>query len=67
MDWKPYFLVWVETFALTSSPTLFTKELAKRTRPYVYSDYGNGDKYSKDARASFCRGILQITASSTFL
>ncbi|HNE50899.1 MAG TPA: phosphatase PAP2 family protein, partial [Chitinophagales bacterium] len=65
-DWKTVLPVWVETFALTSSLTLFTKELAKRTRPYVYSDYGNGDKYSKDARASFWSGHTAITASSTF-
>ncbi|HQG39178.1 MAG TPA: phosphatase PAP2 family protein [Chitinophagales bacterium] len=65
-DWKTVLPVWIETFALTSSLTMFTKEIAKRTRPYVYSDYGNGDKYSKDARASFWSGHTAITASSTF-
>lgn len=65
-DWKTFTPVWVETFALTSALTLFTKELAHRNRPYVYSDYDNGNKYSKDARSSFFSGHTSITAASTF-
>lgn len=65
-DWKTVMPVWVETFALTSALTLFTKELAKRNRPYVYTDFDNGNKYSKDARSSFWSGHTSITAASTF-
>ncbi|MFN8238252.1 MAG: phosphatase PAP2 family protein [Chitinophagales bacterium] len=65
-DWKTVFPIWVETFAFTSAITMFTKELTKRNRPYVYSDYGNGNKYSKDARSSFFSGHTSITAASTF-
>lgn len=65
-DWKTVLPVWMETFALTSALTMFTKELVKRNRPYVYSEYGNGNKYSKDARSSFWSGHTAVTASSTF-
>ncbi|MEN9447162.1 MAG: hypothetical protein RJA25_452 [Bacteroidota bacterium] len=65
-DWKTVMPIWMETFALTSALTMFTKELVKRNRPYVYSDNGNGNKYGKDARASFWSGHTAITASSTF-
>lgn len=65
-DWKTVLPVWMETFAMTSTLTMFTKELAKRNRPYVYSDYDNGNKYSKDARSSFWSGHTAITAASTY-
>lgn len=65
-DWKTVMPIWMETFALTSALTMFTKELAKRNRPYVYSDYENGSKYSKNARASMWSGHTAITAASTY-
>ena len=65
-DWKTVMPVWIETFALTSALTMFTKELAHRKRPYVYSDYGNGNKYGSNATASFWSGHTAITAASTF-
>jgi hypothetical protein len=65
-DWKTVLPVWMETFALTSALTIFTKELAHRNRPYVYSDYDNGNKFSKDATSSFFSGHTSITAASTF-
>ena len=64
-DWKTVMPIWVETFAITSTLTMFAKELAKRKRPYVYSD-GNGNKYSKDALSSMWSGHTSITAASTF-
>ncbi len=65
-DWKTVMPIWMETFALTSALTMFTKELAHRNRPYVYSDYGNGNKYGKDATASMWSGHTAITAASTY-
>ena len=65
-DWKTVLPIWVETFAITSALTLFTKELAQRKRPYVYSDYSNGNKYSKDAKSSMWSGHTAITAASTY-
>jgi membrane-associated phospholipid phosphatase len=65
-DWNTVLPIWMETFAITSTLTMFTKELAKRNRPYVYSDYDNGNKYSKDARSSFWSGHTSITAASTY-
>ncbi len=65
-DWKTVMPIWIETFAITSTLTMFAKELAKRKRPYVYSDYGNGNKYSKDAISSMWSGHTSITAASTF-
>ncbi len=65
-DWKTVLPLWVETFAITTALTTFTKEIAQRKRPYVYSDYGNGNKLSKDALSSFFSGHTSITASSTF-
>ncbi len=65
-DWKTVMPIWMETFALTSALTMFTKELAQRNRPYVYSDFGNGNKYSKDAKSSMWSGHTAITAASTY-
>lgn len=65
-DWKTVMPIWMETFALTSALTMFTKELAQRKRPYVYSDYGNGNKYGKDAISSMWSGHTAITAASTY-
>jgi membrane-associated phospholipid phosphatase len=65
-DWKTVMPIWMETFAMTTALTLFTKELAHRNRPYVYSDYDNGNKYSKDALSSYFSGHTSITAASTF-
>lgn len=65
-DWNTVLPIWMETFAITSTLTMFTKELAKRNRPYIYSDNGNGNKYSKDARSSFWSGHTSITAASTY-
>jgi len=65
-DWNTVLPIWMETFAMTSALTMFTKELAKRNRPYVYSDYDNGNKSSKDARSSFWSGHTSITAASTY-
>lgn len=65
-DWKSVLPIWVETFAITSTLTLFAKELIQRKRPYVYSDYDNGNKYSKDAISSMWSGHTSITAASTF-
>ena len=56
----------IETFAITQTLTMFTKELVHRKRPYNYSDYKNGDKYSKDATASFWSGHTSTTAASTY-
>jgi membrane-associated phospholipid phosphatase len=62
--------IWAETAALTTALTLFTKELAHRNRPYVYSDNFrnncNGSSVSKDATSSFFSGHTSITAASTF-
>ena len=65
-DWKTVLPLWVETFAITTALTTFTKEIAQRKRPYVYSDYGNGNKKSKEALSSFFSGHTSITAASTF-
>jgi hypothetical protein len=66
-DWKTVLPIWIETFAITSTLTMFSKELAKRKRPYVYSDYDNGNKYSKNALSSMWSGHTSITAASTFI
>ncbi len=65
-DWKTVLPMWIETFAITTTLTMFTKEIAKRNRPYVYSDIDNGSKLSKNARSSFFSGHTSITAASTF-
>jgi hypothetical protein len=65
-DWKTVMPIWMETFALTSALTIFTKEIVHRNRPYVYSDYYNGNKFSKDATSSFFSGHTSITAASTY-
>lgn len=65
-DWKTVLPTWIETFAITSTLTMFAKELAQRKRPYVYSDYGNGSKYSKEAKSSMWSGHTAITAASTY-
>lgn len=65
-DWKTVMPIWMETFALTSALTMFAKEMAKRKRPYVYSTYDNGNKYSKDALSSMWSGHTSITAASTY-
>ncbi len=65
-DWKTVFPIWIETFAITSTLTMFAKELAQRKRPYVYSDYDNGNKYSKNALSSMWSGHTSITAASTY-
>jgi membrane-associated phospholipid phosphatase len=59
--------MWVETFALTFALTGMTKELVRRTRPYVYYDnVPMSEKVKKDARASFFSGHTSMTASSAF-
>lgn len=59
--------MWVETFALTYALTGMTKELVRRTRPYVYyDDVPLEKKMAKDARASFFSGHTSMTAASTF-
>lgn len=59
--------MWLETFALTYALTGMTKELVRRTRPYVYYDDVPMDKkIQKDARASFFSGHTSMTASSAF-
>lgn len=65
-DWKTVLPIWVETFAITSALTVFTKEIVQRKRPYVYSEVYNGNKVAKNATASFFSGHTSITASSTF-
>ncbi|MDB5227679.1 MAG: hypothetical protein JWN78_1872 [Bacteroidota bacterium] len=65
-DWKTVMPIWIETFAITTALTTFTKGLTQRKRPYVYSDYGNGNKYGSDATSSFWSGHTAITAASTF-
>lgn len=65
-DWKTVLPIWIETFALNATLTMFTKEIVQRKRPYVYSDNGNGNKYSKNALSSFFSGHTSATASSTF-
>jgi hypothetical protein len=65
-DWKTVLPIWVETFAFTTAITTFTKEIVQRKRPYVYSEYDNGNKFSKDALSSYFSGHTSITAASTF-
>ncbi len=65
-DWKTIMPIWMETFALTSTLTMFTKEMVRRKRPYVYSEDFNGNKLSKSAAASFFSGHTSITTASTY-
>ncbi|HUH73938.1 MAG TPA: phosphatase PAP2 family protein [Chitinophagales bacterium] len=66
-DFKHIGPMWVETFALTFALTGMTKELVRRTRPYVYyDDVPLSQKMKKDARASFFSGHTSMTASSAF-
>lgn len=65
-DWKTVLPIWIQTYAMTSVFTFFTKEMVQRKRPYVYSDNGNGNKYARNATASFFSGHTSITAASTF-
>ncbi len=59
--------IWLETFALSFALTGMTKELVRRTRPYVYyDDVPMSEKVKKDARASFFSGHTSMTASSAF-
>ena len=59
--------MWLETFAMTYALTGMTKELVRRTRPYVYyDDVPMSEKVKKDARASFFSGHTSMTASSAF-
>lgn len=59
--------MWLETFALTYALTGMTKELVRRTRPYVYyDDVPLEKKIAKDARASFFSGHTSMTAASSF-
>ncbi|MCO5231923.1 MAG: phosphatase PAP2 family protein [Chitinophagales bacterium] len=59
--------MWAETFALTYALTGMTKELVRRTRPYVYyDDVPLEKKMKKEARASFFSGHTSMTAASTF-
>ena len=64
-DWKTVLPIWMETFAITQTLTMFTKEIVHRKRPYVYADR-NENKLSKDATASFWSGHTSTTAASTF-
>ncbi len=66
-DYKTVLPIWIETFAMTTALTAFTKELAQRKRPFVYNPNAPlGDKMSKDAKSSFFSGHTSITAASTF-
>lgn len=65
-DWKTILPIWAETFAFTSVLTMFTKEMVRRKRPYVYSEEYNGNKISKSAYASFFSGHTSVTAASTY-
>jgi len=65
-DWNKILPIWIETFALTSALTMFTKEVVKRNRPYVYADLGQSTSFGKSARTSFWSGHTSITAASTF-
>lgn len=59
--------MWLETFALTYALTGMTKELVRRTRPYIYyDDVPLEKKLQKDARASFFSGHTSMAASSAF-
>ncbi len=66
-DYKTVLPMWIETFAMTTALTAFTKELVQRKRPFVYNPNAPiGDKMSKDAKSSFFSGHTSITAASTF-
>ncbi len=57
----------IETLLLTYSLTGLTKELVRRTRPYVYYDeVPMKKKVLKDARASFFSGHTSMSAAGTF-
>ncbi|MCB0508811.1 MAG: phosphatase PAP2 family protein [Bacteroidetes bacterium] len=65
-DWNKVLPVWVETFALTSTLTMFAKEMMQRKRPYVYNPDYVGTKFNKKATSSFFSGHTSITAASTY-
>lgn len=59
--------IYAETVMLNAGLTLLTKEIAKRTRPYVYNDNAPMDKkLERDATSSFFSGHTSTTASSAF-
>ena len=59
--------MWVELFAFNFGLVGMTKELVRRTRPYVfYDDVPLELKIKKDARASFFSGHTSMTTSSMF-
>lgn len=65
-DWKTVLPIWMETFAITTTLTMFTKEMVRRKRPYVYRDEYKGNEVGKSATASFFSGHTSITAASTY-
>lgn len=59
--------IYAETVMLNAGLTLLTKEIAKRTRPYVYNNKAPMDKkLERDATSSFFSGHTSTTASSAF-
>lgn len=67
-EYKAVMLMTAETYLLTAGLTSLTKELAKRTRPFVYNDDAPLDKkLKKDARSSFFSGHTSMVASGTYL
>jgi membrane-associated phospholipid phosphatase len=59
--------MWMETFGTTMALTGLTKELVKRTRPYVYNPNAPLDKkIERDATSSFFSGHTSMTAANAF-
>ncbi|MCO5248359.1 MAG: phosphatase PAP2 family protein [Chitinophagales bacterium] len=59
--------MWAEVFTFNFALVGMTKELVRRTRPYVfYDDVPMELKTKKDARASFFSGHTSMTAASLF-
>lgn len=60
-------LMYVETLAINAGLTEWTKNLAKRPRPYTYHpDFPLERKQRRDARKSFFSGHTSSTAASCF-
>ena len=59
--------MWAEAFTMTMALGGMTKELVRRTRPYVYyDDVPLSEKMKKGARASFFSGHTSVSAMSAF-
>lgn len=59
--------IYAETVMLNAGLTLLTKEIIKRTRPFVYNENAPLDKKMKrDATSSFFSGHTSTTASNAF-